>query len=415
MKKTLFVFIAIFWVIKSYSQVHFQSGYLIDNSGRKVECLIKNNDWSFTPTSFKYKLSEDSEPETTTVDSVREFGIYNHATYISRPVRLDRSSNDLNNLSGIRAPEFVEQRIFLEVLVKGKANLYTYKEAELVRYFYSVNESEIEPLIFKTYRLPNNRIGENVTFRQQLWNSLKCPAFSQNDFEDLKYNTRELTRLFVAYSRCNEAEVVDLKKKEKTGKNRSFFHLNVRPGLRYSSLSVDNQLIFNSSLDYGSKPGFRLGLEAEFVLPFNNNKWAVAIEPTHQYFNAKYRVEGDPRRPEKDPVTRISYSSIELPLSLRHYFFLNDRSAVFVEASFCLDFAFNSRWESHRADGSGYYSPVPISTRKPVYGFGTGYKYRDKYTLGFRYQSGRDLFSKHLVWQSDYRQLSVVFGYTIFS
>ena len=34
-----------------------------------------------------------------------------------------------------------------------------------------------------------------------------------------------------------------------------------------------------------------MGIEAEFVLPFNNNnKWSIIAEPTYQYFKADKEV-----------------------------------------------------------------------------------------------------------------------------
>lgn len=32
---------------------------------------------------------------------------------------------------------------------------------------------------------------------------------------------------------------------------------------------------------------FRFGLEAEFVMGFNNNKWAFLLEPTYQQFESE--------------------------------------------------------------------------------------------------------------------------------
>lgn len=52
MKKLFQIFITLL-TINCYSQISYEKGYYIDNSGQKTECLIKNNDWLRDPTDFK--------------------------------------------------------------------------------------------------------------------------------------------------------------------------------------------------------------------------------------------------------------------------------------------------------------------------------------------------------------------------
>ena len=67
-----------FITFSSYSQVEFEQGYLINNDGKRLECLIKNVDWKNSPTKFQYKLNENSEPITASIDGVSEFGVGFH-------------------------------------------------------------------------------------------------------------------------------------------------------------------------------------------------------------------------------------------------------------------------------------------------------------------------------------------------
>ena len=58
MKQVLALFILLFLSFNTFSQVTFEPGYIIDNSGQKTICLIKNNDWKNNPESFDYKINE---------------------------------------------------------------------------------------------------------------------------------------------------------------------------------------------------------------------------------------------------------------------------------------------------------------------------------------------------------------------
>jgi hypothetical protein len=55
--------------------------------------------------------------------------------------------------------------------------LYEYIDENLIRYFYNKEDSDIEQLVFKRYKNAKDEIATNDGFRQQLWNTLKCPSF----------------------------------------------------------------------------------------------------------------------------------------------------------------------------------------------------------------------------------------------
>ncbi len=185
-KQLLFLTIAIL-SFNSYSQIAFEKGYYIDNMNQKTNCLIKNIDWKNNPIEFEYKQSENSESKTMTIKSIKEFGIDNISKYIRTTINIDRSSENINSLSDDKIPIFQEEELFLKVLVEGKATLYEYVDGNLIRYFYNNDNSTIEQLIFKSYITPENNIGRNNRFREQLWINLKCPNFKISEIENLEY------------------------------------------------------------------------------------------------------------------------------------------------------------------------------------------------------------------------------------
>ena len=66
----------------------------------------------------------------------------------------------------------------------------------------------------------------------------------------------------------------------------------------------------------------------------------------------------------------------------------------------------------NRADGSNLQT-LEIESRTNV-AFGIGYKFIDKYSLEVRYLTGRDILGKYGFWNSDFKNVSVIFGYSIF-
>lgn len=394
MRKQLLIILIVILSTNCFSQVSFEKGYYINNNEQKIECLIKNVDWKNNPTEFKYKLSEDSEEKKTTIKLVKEFGVYNYSKHIRSTVNIDRSSKNLNDLSPTRSPIFKEEELFLKVLVDGKSNLYQYEDRNLVRFFYDkVSSNTIEQLIFKYYTSTIHTIGENETFKQQLLNDLKCQDIEARDVEKIRYDKGELVKLFVRYNQCSNSELINFDKKQK----KDLFNLTPRLGLNSSSLSVQNALSSTRNVDFGNKLGIRLGIEAEIILPFNKNKWAVIIEPTYRSFKSEKTLT--------TLDTKIDYTSIELPVGIRHYFFINSNSKLFVNGSCIMDFASNSILS--------YSTGAEFEINKSInFGFGVGYKQNDKYSLELRCHTNRKLL--HGLSDADFSTVSVILGYSIF-
>ena len=398
MKKQLLFLLTIVLSTNCYSQITFEKGYYIDNFGQKVDCFIKNVDWVSNPFEFEYKITESSDKQKATITSVKEFGVYNISKHVRANVKIDRSGNRIGEMSSVKEPVFKEEELFLKVLVQGKANLYLYKYGNLNRYFYSKDSSEIEQLIFKNYLTPDGEIGKNEQFKLQLWNDLRCSTLMMSKIQKMDYKKGELVSFFVEYNKCNNEEFVSFEKKERKQK-KDLFNLTIRPGFNSSSLSIENSVSNSGDTDFDNESGFRFGIEAELIMPFNKNKWAIIIEPTYQYFKS-----------EKELATQnveVDYRSVELPFGLRHYFFLNADSKIFINGSFVIDITGNSsiEFDSER--------DLEIETGTNLL-FGLGYKYDDRYSLEFRYQTSRQVLTGYSFWDSDYNTLSIIFGYSLF-
>jgi len=405
-KQTLFLALSVILSIKSFSQIIFENGYFINDSNQKIECLIKNIDWENNPTEFEYMLSQDKIAQKESVETVKEFGINGVSKYIRTTVKIDRSSDEINNMSSEKNPNFQEEQLFLKVLIEGKASLFLYKDGNLTKFFYNLNDSEIKQLVYKCY-LIHNYIAHNNYFKQQLFIDLKCQAIILNDVEHLKYTKKDLERFFIKYNECNSSSYINYESEQK----KDFFNLSFRPGLNYSNLAIQNSISDSRDIDFDNKFSFRFGIEAEYILPFNKNKWGIIIEPTYQYYKSEKTTETN-NISGGILVSKVNYQSIELPIGVRHYFFFNDKSKIFADISYIFDSSTNSLIMFTRIDGS-ILNSLEVKSRTNL-GLGIGYKYKDKYSLGIRYQTSREILGDYLLWNSSYKTFSIIFGYSLF-
>lgn len=401
MKKKLLLLVLLFY-LNAHSQITFEKGYFIDNSNQKIECLIKNIDRINNPTEIEYKINESNEPLSFNLKSVAEFGIYNVSKYIRCTVKIDISSDKLDEISLEKNPIFDERQFYLKVLVEGKSNLYLYENNSSIRFFYNTENSNIEQLVYKKYMISTNYIAENEQFKQQLWNDLKCKTILIKRLEQLQYKQNSLIDFFIEYNKCNNSDFKNYKSKVK----KDLFNLTFRAHFNNSSLTITRSLI-GINADFGSKSSIGFGVEAEYILPINKNKWAFSVEPTYQsYKSSATQTTETSSGPAFVTNFNVDYSSIEMPISLRHYLFVDDDSKFFMNISYVLDFQLKSSFTS-----PNYYTPR-IKTFSNL-AFGLGYKFKDKYGVELRYQSSRNIIND-IPWDSKYSTLSLIFGLSIF-
>lgn len=200
--------------IESYSQIIFENGYFVNESSKKIECLIKNIDWKDNPTEFEYKLSPNDTVRKATIQTVKEFGVNNVSKYIRAKINIDRSSDQIHHMSNKRNPIFQEELVFLKVLIEGQASLYLYVDANLTRFFYQLNDSEINQLVYKRFLVGNNT-SKNNYFRQQLFLQLKCEEIQLNDLKHLSYSRQDLERLFIKYNECASNNYISFEPKKR--------------------------------------------------------------------------------------------------------------------------------------------------------------------------------------------------------
>lgn len=386
--------------IKFYSQIAFEEGYYIDESDKKIECLIKNMDWDYNPTEFRYKLSENTEEKKATIEKIKEFGVYSASKYIRGIVHIEKSSNSVDNLDYDRGLFFEKETLFLKVLVDGKSDLFSYKNEDLVSFFYRKENSNIEQLIFKSYLMFNKPVGKNFKYKEQLWSNLKYLGITQKKIIGIAYREKDLVDFFVEYNESWNQEFVSFGDHQK----KDLFNLTFRPRLNISSLSTSTStsgIIKNKEINTEKESYFGFGIEAEIIFPAANNKWALIFEPTFQFFKSEQELVDDNR-------AKVNYKSVDLPIGVRYYLYSNNNSKLFMNASYIMSIAIKSKITY---DNGGDF---PISSNANS-GFGLGYKYKDKLSIELRYHTDRNVLDKYGSWTSSYKvPLSVIFGYSIF-
>lgn len=403
MRKILLFALLLITSLSVQAQIKFEEGYIIKNGNERMSCWIKNLDWRNNPKEIEYKRDQNGVVETANWSNTKEFGFINQKVkFISAWIKLDRSSEKQNSLSKSPEPVFNEEGQFLRVLVQGDASLYLFEDENSYKFFYSHNGSEIEPLIFKSY-LEGTEIRANEEYKNQLYTNLKCEAITRDLLRATRYRDNDLIALFEKYNTCkNPSETATTFKQEIVRK--SALHLSARIGLNTTSASFDsNSKNFGEPyVDFGNKMTFRIGAELEYILPLYGNKWSLILEPSFQSYKSEIVQDGY--------THSLDYKSLDIPVGVRYYMHLNDKSALFINGIFSYNIDLGSKLVY-----TVYKQPTEVNV-DPVYNFGigAGFRFLERFSFELRYATNRSLVNTQTQYDSKYNTTSFILGYRLF-
>ncbi|MDR5591781.1 hypothetical protein [Christiangramia sp. SM2212] len=402
-------FIALFAFLVSAtasSQIQFEKGYFVTNTGEKVECLIKNSDWIYNPDSFDYKLSEDAEIKTAELAEIQEFKV-DEFYFIKKSAEIEMSSEKTSELSTERKPNFSTKDVFLRLLIDGEIDFYEYVSRNKANFFFSQNGEQVEPLIQKKYQV-NGKINENVRYRQQLASDLKCND-RNFDVSAIDYNRRDLMGYIQNLNKCLGSDSEIFFNRDKNSK------LVLYPvvGIGYGNMEVNRGLGAEGTSLSGLE--YSVGLELEYIFNFNKYKWSTAIELTYRGFQDEQSIENAGYQSD----LKVQYNSVSTFLALRHYFYLSEKSKLFAHVGPIVDVPVGS--EILYANTGRAIDPVlnDLNTNFGL-GIGIGYAVADKLRLGIDYTSKNVAGEKFveanydLDWKSSYSSFSLKLEYAIF-
>ncbi|MFT5891181.1 MAG: hypothetical protein ACI9Y7_001282 [Dokdonia sp.] len=402
MKYTLAILICLFFSGVN-AQITFEKGYYINNEDEKIEGFIKDSDWKNNPTNFQFKVSMTSDDvKDFTINEVKEFAITNISKYERHTVKIDVSPDDLNSLEYTREPNFIEKTLFLKVIIENDVTLYRYTDTNKTSFFYKA-ENNIHTLVYKRYFNINKKLDENSFYKQQLVSGLSCTDKKMPKAENLRYTETSLVKYFSAYGVCtgSETNTTLVKKVENS------FNVKLIAGVQSTNFSVDSNT--RRTFDFGNTIGFVSGVELEYLLPFNAQKWSLFLDVRYQSYEADGTSEVlIPLL--NDVATRsneASYKAIDVSVGFRHYFLLNTNSKLYLGLNYAIDFSNDTEVIYEAADD------FIASSATGVLGIGAGYAF-DRLSTEIRYYTNRNSLGNAFIFQnSEYSNITFSLSYRL--
>lgn len=292
---TIFIFIFSF----GYSQKDYLPGTITTNNGENLKGLILWGNSRLNSESCIFKELNSENPKIFSADEIISYKFDNSSYYISQPI--DNAGKN--------------EKVFLELLIKGKLNVYRYTDSLMNFHYYVQKEGE------KILELHNTKKDENVSnfvismeqkeYIHELVLLLKDYPELYSQIEGSIYNDESLVKIAKSFHNLickNEKCIVYERPKRKKIITYGFISDFYSSRLNLTKIIDINYLSFNqmktmntlagglflnvSNFDLFS-PRFSTLIEAEYLHPYFQNvigDTLVAFNQLRTSFQLKYSI-----------------------------------------------------------------------------------------------------------------------------
>ena len=314
--KKITLLLALIGSIPVFAQSKIQSGYIVTNFNKKVNVEINYSDWAKNPNTIE--VIENGQTKKYSPKDIKEFGLDNGIKYVSYNGKIDLSGQNYNNLSEIREPEWGDISTFLKTTVDGSTKLYVYDNNNTVTYYFSKDDYDIKPLIYKIYKGDLSSTMKNEQFKNQLRVNAYCGNANLNR---INYTKKDLEKYFIDYNNCASQQNIQI---ESNSLTKSVIEFGVQAGIRSEKNYVNFPAYVVDHEFNGTSPTF--GVNAEYQFPFLKNKYALALEANYFHFK-RQEIQASQRF-----GLAVERKIVEIPIGIKYYIKNDNLHKVFIDA-----------------------------------------------------------------------------------
>lgn len=398
--------------ISASAQRDFERGYFIDDNDNKLECLIQNEKWLFSPEEVFYKLNENSEVKSFTVENCKEFKIGDEGVFMRVSADFPITQSKLKKKELNSNPELLQKTAFVQNIVKGNASLFWFVDNNGIVYLYSKNGGAIKPLLYKKYILEDLKIKENNIFRTQLIKDFECG--NQPIIQKTEYRRKSIIKYFEFLNQCSGDGNYEVF--ERTAKQKANFliTLKVWAGMQQNSYETETT---NPPRTYSFEDeiGAKFGGELEAFFPYFGYKKASV------FLSVQFSKVGNtftfPPNDVNERFFEADYSVIEVALGGRYYFELAEKSSLFVDLALAANVYSNSIInETTTSNITGLSSTEEIGTSfddRLGGSFGLGYSYNKRIYLRLGLLATQNVLDNSRFIEDKLSRINLSLGYAL--
>lgn len=316
--KIVTIILYCFFTIFAYGQTNFVPGYIIDNNGEKISGFIDYRNWDINPSEINFKRDLEKVDGNYFPQSIKEFGVENDV-YISAATELELSPRNLNNLSDSAKLHLKKETVFLQALVLGEKSLYRHMTKSGFENFYIKQGNEITLLEYKKYKkyIQGKLVVKEIkNYANQLNAYLDHCKQIGKSLNNLKYNNKDLDKLFEDYYDLCSSETVNFSKGVLSMKyNLGFFGGITNTKVQFASVFFN----YLTEVDFDVSRDYTAGIYFELVFPKYRQKWSM----NNEILFTNFEINGEYIDVENENVSfttrsKFAYTHVKLMSMIRY-------------------------------------------------------------------------------------------------
>ncbi|PWL38489.1 hypothetical protein DKG77_09495 [Flagellimonas aquimarina] len=412
MKNLITVLFFIIISISASGQRDFEPGYFIDDNDNKLECLIQNEKWLFSPKEVFYKLNESSEVKSFTVKNCKEFKIGDEGVFMRVSGDFPITQSKLKKKELSPDPELSQKTTFVQNIVKGNASLFWFVDNNGIVYLYSKDGGAIKPLLYKKYVLENLIIKENNIFRTQLVKDFECG--NQPIIQKTEYRRKSMIKYFEYLNQCSsDKSYVVL---ERTAKQKANFPVTIKvwAGMQQNNYEAETTNP-PTTFSFEDEVVAKFGGELEAFFPYFGYKKASVFLSTQ--FSKVGNTFVFPSNEANERAFEADYSIIEVSFGGRYYFELAEKSSLFIDLALAANIYSNSiinEITTSNITGSTSTEEIGSSFDDRLGGsFGLGYSYNKRIYLRLGILANQNVLDNSRFIEDKLSRINLSLGYAL--
>ncbi|MCE1198507.1 MAG: PorT family protein [Marinilabiliales bacterium] len=372
-KKLFLVFIIITFSHLSFSQTHFEPGFIVKQSRDTIRGFLQIESGNRSPKSISFK--KDLSKTGMDLYSPKELSGFGISGQLFESATVDVMAsipaNEIPDTDSKLATR--KDTVFLHLLIKGQKTLAQFVDENDREHFYIKEGANYNLLVYKKYvqetaALPEGdsssseakerTVKENKRYTGQLRLYMQdCPETFKT-IEKCSYTVNGLTTLFATYyTKIKRSPAYQIKP------DRIEITYGALAGLSMTSLKLKSSGTLSDLTDASFKNGAGLtaGLFLNVILPGTKKKWSINNELIYTSYQFTQHVSGDLFNKDY----RIGYSYLKLNNMVR-YKIPTGKNDLFFNVGISNGFAIRETNTMTRYSNANSYDPVPAidETRK---------------------------------------------------
>ncbi len=275
---------------RAFAQSDFTEGYIVTKNNDTIQGYIEYLSWSDNPKRITFKSTFSGQPNLYTPAEIVSFYVKSSNEYYRGLIAgIDYSPHEISKMQDYQSDadffkdyQLTPDTVFLQTLIRGKVNLFYYKDTnDKSHFFIEKDSSGIKELEYQQYMV-QGKVKYLKGYRVVLKDYLRECASLFPEIERVNYFKGQITKITDKYNNCASSGNIYTKgsRKEKLS-----FRVNLMAGLSVSRIQPSTQLtsyaqISDADYNLSTKPSF--GIALDVFLPSKIKRWALSAQIMYQ-------------------------------------------------------------------------------------------------------------------------------------